>query len=66
MVLKGDSMKDTANEIGTIDECLYSMGNRIKIAKILSETGKARLLETQMEDIFRSCQDMFDAYCIKG
>lgn len=59
-------MKDTANEIGTIDECLYSIGNRIKIARILSEHGKTRLLETQLEDIYRTIQDMFDAYCIKG
>ena len=58
-------MKDTANEVGTIDECLYSIGNRIRIAKVLSELGKARLLETMLEDIARSVQDMMDEHCVE-
>ena len=56
-------MKDL--DMGTIDECLYSIGNRIKIAQILSERGKTRLLETILEDIVRSVQDMCFEYCVK-
>lgn len=56
---------DTADEVGTIDECLYSAGNRIEIAKILSELGKTKLLETELEDIYRGVQAMFDEHCIK-
>ena len=52
-------------DMGTIDECLYSIGNRIKIAKMLSEHGKTRLLETVLEDIVRSVQDMCFEYCVK-
>ena len=52
-------------DMGTIDECLYSIGNRIKIAKMMSEQGKTRLLETILEDIVRSVQDMCYEYCVK-
>ena len=57
--------KDTADEVGTIDECLYSIGNRVKIAQMLSEHGKTRLLETMLEDIARTVQDMWDEHCIQ-
>ena len=64
-------MKDTADEIGTIGECLYSIGNRVKIAQELlvmhskDETqGFDCLLDTILEDIYRSTQDLFDAYCV--
>lgn len=56
--------KDTADEVGTIDECLYSIGNRVKIARLLSEQGKAKLLDTELEDIARTVQDMWDEHCI--
>ncbi len=56
--------KDTADKIGTVDECLYSIGNRVRIAKILSELGKTKLLETELEDIARTVQDMTDEHCV--
>ncbi len=56
---------NTSDKVGTIDECLYSMGNRVRIAKLLSEQGKTKLLETELEDIFYFCQCMFDAHCIE-
>ena len=56
--------KDTADEIGTVDECLYSSANRIEIAKLLSSLGKTKLLETELEDIYRGIQVMFDEHCI--
>ncbi|GAG79646.1 unnamed protein product [marine sediment metagenome] len=58
-------MKDTAREIGTIGDCLYSIGNRVEIAKILSRLGETKLLETQLEDIWHTVQNMGDEYCIK-
>ena len=53
-----------SDETGTVDECLYSIGNRIRIAQILSEMGKTKLLETILEDIVRTVQDMCDAHCV--
>ena len=58
-------MKDTADEVGTIGDCLYSIGNRIEVAKMLDRDGETRLLETILEDIARTVQDMFDEHCIK-
>ena len=57
--------KDTADEVSTIDECLYSIGNRVEIAKILSELSKTKLLETELEDIVRVVQVMCDEHCVK-
>ncbi len=57
-------MKDTADEIGTVGDCLYSIGNRIEVAKMLDEFGQTKLLETILEDIYRSIQDLFDEHCI--
>lgn len=57
-------MKDTATQIGTIEECLYSIGNRVEIAKVLCKLGRTQLLETELEDIVRTVQDMCDEYCI--
>lgn len=56
---------DTADKVASIDECLYSIGNRIKIAQFLCEVNKTRLLETELEDIYYFIQVMFDEYCIK-
>ena len=58
-------VEDTADEIGSVDDCLYSIGNRVRIAKLLSELGKTRLLETELEDIARTVQDMWDEHCVK-
>ncbi len=55
---------DTADKVGTVDECLYSIGNRIEIAKILSELNKTKLLETELEDIARTVQDMWYEHCV--
>ena len=57
-------MKDTAEEIGSIDDCLYSLGNRVEAAKLLSSHGKTELLETALEDIFVGVQSMMDKYCM--
>ena len=57
--------KDTADKVGTIDECLYSNANRIEIARLLLSLGKTNLLETELEDIYRNIQVLFDEHCIK-
>lgn len=58
------NQEDTANQVGTIGECLYSIGNRVAIAKILSTSEYTRLLETELEDIFYFCQVMLDEHCV--
>ena len=57
-------MKDTADVVGTVGECLYSIGNRVEVAKILLNIGKEKLLDTILEDIARTVQDMLDEHCI--
>ena len=57
-------MGDTANKVGTVGECLYSIGNRVEIAKILYELRKGELLKTELEDIWRTVQDMGDEHCV--
>ena len=57
-------MTDTADKVATIGECLYSIGNRVEVAKILLTYGHTELLNTVLEDIWRSAQDMCDEYCI--
>lgn len=57
-------MKDTAEEVGTIEQCLYSLGNRVSIAKILCENKEIKLLETELEDIAYFTQAMLDEHCI--
>ncbi len=56
--------KDTADEVGTVDDCLYSIGNRVKVAQILSERGETKLLDTILEDIWRTVQDMCDEHSV--
>jgi len=55
---------DTADQIGSIEDCLYSIGNRVAIAKVLIKVNEPRLLETQLEDIARTVQEMMDEHCI--
>uniref|UniRef100_A0A6M3J3T7 Uncharacterized protein n=1 Tax=viral metagenome TaxID=1070528 RepID=A0A6M3J3T7_9ZZZZ len=55
---------NTAEETGTIGECLYSNGNRIEIAKILFNMGKHDLLATILEDLLYHIQNMVDEYCV--
>lgn len=57
-------MSDTAEEVGTITDCLYSTGNRVEIAKILVGLGKTKLLSTELEDIARFVQEMMDEHCV--
>lgn len=57
-------MTDTAKKAGTLQEFLYSIGNRIAIAKILLERNEDELINTILEDIARSVQDMIDEHCI--
>ena len=57
-------MNDTAKTAGTLQEFLYSIGNRIAIAKILMERNEDELITTILEDIARSVQDMIDEYCV--
>lgn len=56
---------DTAEKVATIDECLYSLGNRVMIARMLSTTNQTKLLETELEDIAYFVQCLMDEYCVK-
>ena len=58
-------MSDTAEETGTIGQCLYSNGNRIEIAKLLYEAGRDDLLATILEDLLYHIQNMVDVYCVE-
>ena len=55
---------DTAEMTGTVDDCLYSIGNRVATAKILSAMGETKLLDTILEDVAYFCQMMMDEHCI--
>ena len=57
-------MVNTSDKIGTVGECLYSIGNRVEVARILFERGDRKLLDTILEDIYRTVQDMFDEYSV--
>ena len=56
---------DTADCTGTVEQCLYSLGNRIEIAKLLYRMGEEKLLETELEDIAFFTQQMTDEYCVQ-
>jgi hypothetical protein len=55
---------DTANKVGTVSECLYSLGNRVEIAKLLCQMGRERLLETELEDIAYGVQAIMDEHIV--
>jgi len=55
---------DTAEEVGTLEQCLYSIGNRVAIAKILLNSKETKLLETELEDIAYFGQEMMDEHCV--
>lgn len=57
-------MTDTAEITGSVGECLYSIGNRIEVAKILIRLNEQKLLDTVLEDIVRATQDLCDEHCI--
>ena len=58
-------MKDTAEEIASIEDCLYSLGNRVRAAQLLASNGMRKELDTAIEDIFVGVQSMMDKHCIK-
>jgi len=57
-------VEDTAQKVGTVDDCLYSLENRVKIARLLSSMQLDKLLDTELEDIYYFCQSMFEEYSI--
>ena len=60
-----DKQNDTANQVGSLAECLYATANRVKIAQILLDLNQDELLPTILEDIFVGCQFMLDRFCVK-
>ena len=60
-----DYMKDTAEIVGTVSECLYSLGNRVAISKLLVDAGETKLLETELEDIAYFVQCLVDEHCVR-
>lgn len=56
---------DTADQIASIDELLYSMANRVELAQLALERGRKDLAITAIEDMFVGCQLMIDEHCIK-
>ena len=57
-------MKDTANELAPLDECLKSTINRAKIAQMLYQQSREDLLYTALEDLAKGVQDITDEYCV--
>jgi hypothetical protein len=55
---------DTANEVGTLEQCLFSTGQRVLIAQMLLKHGYDYLLPTVLEDLFTGVQMILDNYCI--
>ena len=55
---------DTADEIGTLEQCLHSNLNRIKIAQVLFDRGQMELIPTILEDLLFQIQNMVDEYCV--
>jgi len=56
---------DTAHKTGDIDDCLFSLGNRVEIAKLVRAAGREDLIYTQLEDIYTSAQLILDEFCVK-
>ena len=57
---------DTADEIASIDELLYSMANRVELAQLALERGRKDLAVTVCEDIFYGAQMILDTFCVKN
>lgn len=69
--MKDKVIKDTANEVGAVGECLYSIGNRVEIAMMLDASFREtdnptfrKWLETELEDIAYFVQAMVDEHCV--
>ena len=58
-------MKDTADEVAVLEECLKSTINRARIALYLLEENCQDLMPTILEDLFCGCQMIMDNYCIE-
>jgi len=58
-------MKDTANEVATLEELLHSTECRVKIARILLKEKHKELLPTVLEDLFYGAQLILEHYCVK-
>jgi len=56
---------DTADEIASLDELLFSMANRVELAQLALERGRKDLAITVIEDMFVGCQLMVDEHCVK-
>ena len=56
---------DTADEVATLDELLYSMANRVELAQMAIERGRTDLAITACEDIFYGAQMIIDIHCVK-
>ena len=56
---------DTAHKTGDIDDCLFSLGNRVEIAKLVRKAGREDLIYTILEDIYYGAQTMLDEHCVK-
>jgi len=52
-------------EMGTLEQCLYSNSNRILIAQLLLRQGELKLVHTILEDLFYSFQMILEAYCVE-
>ena len=57
-------MKDTAQEVASLRDLLYSAGNRIKIAEILIDNQRFDLIPTVLEDFAHGAMYIFE-HCIK-
>ena len=55
---------DIAEKIGSLEDCLYSTGNRVEIAKMLLNLGRTDLLATVLEDLYYGTQLILDEYCV--
>ena len=57
--------EDTAKQVASLEDCLYSSARRIEIAGVLSTVGRKDLLPTILEDLYCGVQLILDNYCVK-
>jgi len=58
-------MKDTADEIATLKECLKSTINRARIALYLLEENCTDLMPTILDDLLCGCEMIKDNFCVE-
>lgn len=61
-----DTTIDTANEVGTLEECLHSTLMRTQVALMLIKQGRTDCLATILEDIAVGVQYMTDKYMVEN